>query len=143
MGAISAKEEYVVYADYVHAKLQEKTGSFLSDFLNACLHADHSNFPLLIPALKVVMDKYPLRPELRGTAEAEEENVPLERTLDDWKKVAEAMVDELPAESTDFQVVQALSPVVSTIKNVDWVRVVLGHAKQYHHQRPRMITEQR
>lgn len=48
---------------YVAAKLlahAPKVGSFLDHFLHACLRADSENYPLLRPALKKIMEKYPV-----------------------------------------------------------------------------------
>lgn len=51
--------------DYVNAKLfgREDDNSFLACFLNACLRADGSNYPILRPALLDIMKKYPADPE--------------------------------------------------------------------------------
>jgi hypothetical protein len=53
--------------DYVNAKLAERMlddDSFLGTFFNACLRADSFNFPIIRPALHVLMQKYPADPKL-------------------------------------------------------------------------------
>jgi hypothetical protein len=48
--------------DYLHSKRAGRAnGSFLQAFLAACERADGENFQLLLPALRAIMTKYPLR----------------------------------------------------------------------------------
>ena len=53
--------------DYVNAKLHPASkimpGTFLSNFLRACLAADGENYELLRPAVAVFMEKYPAEQE--------------------------------------------------------------------------------
>ena len=49
--------------DYVNAKLApsaRKVGSFMEYFLHACAAADMQNYEMLRPALKTIMEKYPV-----------------------------------------------------------------------------------
>ena len=47
---------------YVVDKLNDdKPGSFLRHFLEACLYADFENIEIVEPALRQIMAKYPLR----------------------------------------------------------------------------------
>lgn len=52
--------------NYVNAKLHPaapRSGSFLSQFLGACLSADGENYELLRPAVQIFIEKYPADPE--------------------------------------------------------------------------------
>ena len=46
---------------YIHRKLRENPGGFLTAFLRACQLADAENMSILLPVIQEFSQKYPLR----------------------------------------------------------------------------------
>lgn len=53
-------QQYPEEFAWVSAKFNQQPGDFLGRFLAACLTADAENYELLRPAVRALMDKYPV-----------------------------------------------------------------------------------
>jgi hypothetical protein len=49
--------------DYITRRIEQRPSFFLYSFLTACQSADTEEFEMLLPVLRQVREKYPLRPE--------------------------------------------------------------------------------
>ena len=54
-------EFYSEELEYCKSTMQYQRGSFMTHFIRACLHADGENFQLMLPVLRDIMAKYPLK----------------------------------------------------------------------------------
>lgn len=62
MAELQNTEERMSDRDWLVEKLaQDRPGDFLRNFISTCLWADSDNFVLMVPVIKQIRQKYPLK----------------------------------------------------------------------------------